>query len=146
MEYSYRMGLFFPSLNESATDISKFEMNIFNELNIDHLDEISATNSTTALSNTNSSTSDIQLINSPFEKTSSHRRVTFCPHVAVVLIPSIADLDPSIRADLWWDITAFKSFALCAYLQLRECMNANECSVREALTQLYQPSAMYDLH
>ena len=141
MEYSYRMGLFVPSLSESAIGTSKFEANTFNELNIDHLDKISTTNSTKSPS-TNSSISDIQLTSLP----SGRKKVTFCPQVEVVLIPSIADLDPSIRADLWWDMTAFKTFTLCAYLQLRECMNANECSVREALTQLYQPSVMYDLH
>lgn len=143
-EYNYRnrMSVVDSSRNESAAESLDSDKNKVNEININDLDQVFITDSTVTIS----LASEIQQVKLLLERTSNNRKVKFSHQVEVVLIPSRADLDPAIRAALWWDMTAFKSFTLCAYLQLRECMNTNECSVREALTQLYQPSAIYEFH
>ena len=67
------------------------------------------------------------------------KNVTFSNTVRVCLIPCRKELDV-IKHHLWWSPYDIDFFKLEAYDEMKHYIESNKCSVKDALTKLYQPS------
>lgn len=68
----------------------------------------------------------------------SIKRVQFCKTIRVLLIPCRKELDV-IKNDLWLNRDQIDDFKVDAFLEMKEFMERNESSVKEAMLHLYQP-------
>ena len=64
--------------------------------------------------------------------------VSFCNIVRVCLIPTRAEFNPMF-SDIWYSMDEIESFKNDTYLEVKNFIEQNGCTLKEGMAALYQP-------